>query len=253
MTLRAADEVSVVQRARVSGLALLTRVCAVLLTCLLTMSVTATPADSAAAGAEEVTLQATSLKVWRSQCGNATYRLTVDETWADWKARIRVYKPSGRLADTETMRKGESTGRKMLLCPGYDRLGKYEVTAFVTQYNEDDEVVGTTNSRTTFTFSIRPKDKTRLSLSTTHVRHGFWRFSGVLTRRGDPYRDQRVSAQVRLSGVWRDVKTKKTGRAGVVRFTARPKPGARRYPLRLYFDGTSEAQRAASKTFRIFP
>lgn len=243
------------QKGRSAGVAGLVRGAAVLVACVMAVSAIALSGGSAsaAASAGAVSLKATSLKVWHDDCGDARYTLAVDDSWTDWDARVRVYKPGGRIAETETMQDGESTTRKVLLCTGYDRFGEYDVTVSVRRFNDAREVVETANARTTFTFGLRPKDRTRISLRTTHVRHGVWKFSGVLTRKGNPYRDERVAAQVLVSGVWFDLKTKRTGHAGMVRFRARPKPEARRYPLRLYFEGSNETKRAASRTFRIYP
>lgn len=220
----------------------------------LTWTLVAAPAVARNAGTASATIETESLKVYPRGCGDASYELTVDGAqWADWRAQVRIYKPSGRIEDTETFKKGQSTVHKESLCTGLDPFGRYKVSAEVTGYNADHVVVGTTTAKGYFRFSVKPKDKTKLIVHATHVRYRFWKFTGTLTRRGDRFGGQWITVQARSGTTWFDVELGKTKASGVVHFTARPEAGAGRFPLRLLYDGSTETRRATSKNFRIYP
>lgn len=97
------------------------------------------------------------------------------------------------------------------------------------------------------------KQRTRLTVRTVHVRHGFWRLTGTLTRDGKPWVGRKVSAQAKYGGIWGNVKTKVTVKHGKVYFTARPQVGARKFPIRLHTNATAHTRAANSRTFRIYP
>lgn len=219
--------------------------------CLATFAVIAIPTESASAQGGAVSVQSTSLQVWPGDCDYVDYSVTVIADWAEWDAEVRITKPGGGIAGTDYIYDGSTTG-ELFLCD-YDRRGTYKISVNATGYDDDYDQVGTATATTTFTFSVRPLQQTHLALSTHHVRHGYWEFSGTLTKQGQPYANRRVTAQFKVNGSWYRAKTKTTNRAGVVHFNARPDAGARKYQVRLYFAGSDHVKSAASRAFRLYP
>ena len=227
------------------------------LVALLVLALTATVVPAMAATAattrgSEITVTAKDATVWSGDCDYAPYSIAVHDSWADWEADVTVRKPGGGVVDSDWLYPGSRSGRSFL-CSGLDRQGTYRVTVDWTARDENYDVVATETVNTTFKFTVRKKASTRLTVTTNHVRHGFWKMTGRLTQAGKPVAGRRVTVQAKVYGYWSNLKTKKTNRAGVTHWTSRPEPGAGKYPVRLHYAGTDRVQAANSRTFRLYP
>lgn len=162
--------------------------------------------------------------------------------------RLQVWNPSGKAILDQTKR--DQYGWAAFRYP-VSKVGTYRTTATVTAYDQDGAVIDSMSDTDSFTVIRQPT--TRLRVRPVHVRHGFWRITGTLTKGGTPWVGRKVTVQFKYAGYWFNLKTKRTVRQGKVYFTAQPKAGARKYPLRLHTSATNRTQAANSRTFRIYP
>lgn len=221
------------------------------------LALAALPATSARAGTIEgnhLTAFAQDLRVWRVEpgdCGFAPFGVTVNDSWDDWAAVVTVRQPSGKIQYLASL-SPESSADDAQLCSG-NKAGTYSVTVDWVGYDESGNPAASETVVTDLEFTIREAVRTRLKVDPDHVRPGFWKIPGKLTKAGRPFEGARVTIQIKFRGAWRDVKTKTTNRRGVVRFTAEPQPQAAKFPVRLRYDGASHFEPASSKTFRLYP
>lgn len=202
----------------------------------------------------EVTLSADDVRVWRQapgNCGRSEYDLQADAAWTDWQADITVRNPRGKTVRTAVLTEDQSSA-SVKLCSS-SGAGIYSVAAEWTAFDESGEVAASETVVTSFRLRVRDKVETTLTVDADHVRHGFWTIKGKLTGAGRAIRGAKVPIQAKYLGSWHNLKTKVTSRAGMVRYTSEPKPGAGKYPVRLRFNGDSHSKPSSSKTFRLYP
>ena len=227
------------------------RIAALLVLGLAAAVLPATPSSAGVGRGSFITVQSSNATVWPGNCKFSGYNVSVPDGYADWEAEVTVVAPNGTTSDEDWLTADSPRGRT-LLCAGEDRPGRYDVFVDWTAYDENFNEVASDGAVAPFVFTVRKKKPTRLTVKVQHVRHGFWKMTTKLTKAGKPFARQRVSMQANV-GFWGNLKTKTTNRAGVIRWTARPEAGARRYPIRAYYAGTNRVKSAASRTFRIYP
>ena len=200
----------------------------------------------------ELRLTVDDVVTWPDECVRVPWHVTVDSSDPDWHATVTIQDPSypgypatAHIDGTSSDERGSEE-----VCPAgtSDARARARVSLYHGDSSEPVETISTS-----YAIDMRARQSTRLTVRPVHVRHGFWRITGTLTKAGRPWVGKAVSVQVRYDGRWRNLYTKQTVRRGKVHFTARPEAGARRYPLRLHSRGTTRARPASSARFRIWP
>ena len=226
---------------------LVSLICLVLLVGVTSVS---TPAN--AVGTVSVTAEGLRLAPGMA-CGDASYTISVPTDVPDWSIDVSVYAPDGTYAGGGYFYDGADspvTTDYVRLCD-YDETGTYTVVADVEARDANYSSLGSYRVEATFVFSREPMLHSRFQVDVRPAGAHEWTVTGRLTCGGTRCTSRATQVQVLYSGVWLKLHKKPTNGRGVVVWTTRPKPGAGRYRLRLYYPGTKTTKSAASRVFRL--
>jgi hypothetical protein len=174
-------------------------------------------------------------------------------TWdGHWSADVTIEDGSQLYSIGSYDGTAASKSFNLRVCDGHGLKRTYDVYVYWVQYDADGAAIVDGVTDGSFTYTLKPRAASRLTVTKDPYGSTGWRFAGRLARAGKPYAHQRVQLFIRWNGSWRDFEeTKRTNNRGRVSWHTGRSLGKNHYVFRLRYSGNTTTKPGWSTRFRL--